>query len=129
MPPPDNEGETLLEDETFTAVGDDGDDLDLTSDDDELSEDGDEPDVDDEDDEDEAGRAGLERLFARLVMARRFDLAFLVLDDLGGELADARTRATYAVYDPGDGLLVIMVEHWDGGERERLDPWSQVVPP
>jgi len=129
MPPPDNEGETLLEDETFTAAGDGDDDLDLTSDDDELSEDGDEPDVDDEDDEDEAGRAGLERLFARLVMARRFDLAFLVLDDLGGELADARTRATYAVYDPGDGLLVIMVEHWDGGERERLDPWTQVVPP
>ncbi len=124
MPPEDHEGETLLEDDTFAAAEAAADDeLGLTHDDD-LDEDGDEPDVDDDDDEDEAGRAGLERLFARLVMARRFDLAFLVLDDLGGELADARTRATYAVYDPGDGLSTIMVEHWDGGERERLDPWA-----
>jgi tetratricopeptide (TPR) repeat protein len=123
-PPPENEGETLLEDDTFAAVDEGGEDgLDVTDDDD-LSEDGDEDVDDDDDDEDDAGRAGLERLFARLVMARRFDLAFLVLDDLGGELADARTRATYAVYDPGDGLLTIMVEHWDGGERERLDPWA-----
>jgi tetratricopeptide (TPR) repeat protein len=129
LPPADHEGETLLEDDTFAEAEAAADaELGLTDDDD-LGEEGDEPDVDDEDDEDEAGRSGLERLFARLVMARRFDLAFLVLDDLGGELADARTRATYAVYDPGDGLLVIMVEHWDGGERERLDPWTQVVPP
>ncbi len=71
---------------------------------------------------DDDGRVGLERLFSRLVGGGRLDLAYLVLDDLGGELADARTRATYAIYDVGDGLPAIMVEHWDTGERERLDP-------
>lgn len=79
-----------------------------------------EDEVDEEDEE--AGRIGLERLFARLVQGARYDLAYVVLDDLGGELADTRTRATYAIYDPGDGLSTIMVEHWDGGDRERLDP-------
>lgn len=68
------------------------------------------------------GRRGLERLFSLLVQAERLDLAFLVLDDLGGELADERTRATYAIYDSGDAPAAIMVEHWDTGERERLDP-------
>jgi tetratricopeptide (TPR) repeat protein len=89
----------------------------------------DEDDDDDDDDEgsedglpEDAGRLGLERLFARLIQLRRIDLAYLVLDDLGGELADDRTRATYAIYDPGDGLPQIMVEHWDGGAREQLDP-------
>src|SRR5262249_25952695 len=84
-------------------------------------------DSDDEEDEESdeleaAGRLGLERLFARLVQLGRIDLAYLVLDDLGGELADERTRATYAIYDPGDGLPQIMVEHWDGQAREKLDP-------
>ena len=69
-----------------------------------------------------AGRLGLERIFARLVQARHHDLAFLVLDELGGELADARTSATYTIYDPGDGAPTMMVEHWDGKTRERLDP-------
>ena len=78
--------------------------------------------ADDEDDDGSAGRLGLERLFTRLVNLGRIDLAYLVLDDLGGELSDARTRATYAIYDPGDGLPLIMVEHWDGGVREKLDP-------
>jgi hypothetical protein len=55
------------------------------------------------------------------VQGGRHDLAYVVLDDLGGELADERTRATYAIYDPGDGLPTIMVERWDGG-REKLDP-------
>lgn len=78
---------------------------------------------DEENDEElESGRIGLERLFVRFVQLGRHDLAYLVLDDLGGELSDTRTRATYAIYDPGDGLATIMVEHWDGGERERLDP-------
>ena len=58
----------------------------------------------------------------RLVQLRRHDLALLVLDDLGGELADARTRSTYAIYDGGDGLATIMVERWDGGTREKIDP-------
>src|SRR5262249_30657317 len=84
----------------------------------------DEIDENDEDDEDDgsAGRLGLERLFTRLVNLGRIDLAYLVLDDLGGELSDSRTRATYAIYDPGDGLPQIMVEHWDGRAREKLDP-------
>ncbi len=69
-----------------------------------------------------AGRLGLERLFARFVQLGKVDLAYLVLDDLGGELSDQRTRATYAIYDGGDGLPQIMVERWDGGKRERLDP-------
>lgn len=72
--------------------------------------------------EEESGRIGLERLFARMIQAKRIDMAFLVLDELGGELAEPRTRATYTLYDPGDGLQTIMVEHWDSGERERLDP-------
>jgi tetratricopeptide (TPR) repeat protein len=110
-PPDDAEGETLLEDREFADAVE------------ELAEDGDEDDLlEDDGDEDEAGRSGLERLFARLVMIRRVDLAFLVLDDLGGELADARTRATYTIYDPGDGTQTIMVEQWDGGDRQRLDP-------
>lgn len=78
--------------------------------------------------EEEAGRIGLERLFARLIQYGRHDLAFIVLDDLGGELADERTRATYAIYDPGDGMNTIMVEHWEGGERERLDPVKKPSP-
>jgi tetratricopeptide (TPR) repeat protein len=77
-----------------------------------------------EDSEDD-GRVGLERLFSRLVGQGRVDLAYLVLDDLGGELADARTRATYAIYDVGDGLPTIMVEHWDTGARERMDPGAK----
>jgi len=76
----------------------------------------------DHDEIDDDGRVGLERLFSRLVGGGRLDLAYLVLDDLGGELADTRTRATYAIYDVGDGLPAIMVEHWDTGGRERLDP-------
>jgi len=56
------------------------------------------------------------------VQLSRIELAYLVLDDLGGELADERTRATYAIYDGGDGLPTIMVEHWDGRAREKLDP-------
>jgi tetratricopeptide (TPR) repeat protein len=69
-----------------------------------------------------AGRLGLERLFTRFVQLGKLDLAYLVLDDLGGELSDQRTRATYAIYDAGDGLPQIMVERWDGGKREKLDP-------
>ncbi|MFH0902546.1 MAG: tetratricopeptide repeat protein [Pseudomonadota bacterium] len=72
--------------------------------------------------ETEAGRLGLERVFSRLVQLCRLDLAYLVLDQLGGELADERTRATYTIYDPENGIPVIMVEHWDGGKRERLEP-------
>src|SRR5262249_26930214 len=68
------------------------------------------------------GGGGLERVFARLIQLGRVDLAYVVLDDLGGELADDRTRATYAIYDPGDGLPQIMVEHWDGHARAKLDP-------
>jgi tetratricopeptide (TPR) repeat protein len=79
-------------------------------------------DHDHDEEEEETGRIGLERVFARLVQRGHHDLAFLVLDDLGGELADARTRATYAIYDPGDGMPCIMVEHWDGNVRERLTP-------
>jgi tetratricopeptide (TPR) repeat protein len=110
-PADDADGETLLEDREFADAVE------------ELAEEHDEDDlIDDDGDEDEAGRSGLERLFARLVMIRRVDLAFLVLDDLGGELADARTRATYAIYDPGDGTQTIMVEQWDGGDRQRMDP-------
>ena len=88
--------------------------------DDDNARDGD--DSDDDEDATSAGRFGLERLFARLVQLGRIDLAYLVLDDLGGELADERTRATYAIYDSGDGLPLIMVEHWDGRAREKLDP-------
>jgi tetratricopeptide (TPR) repeat protein len=85
--------------------------------------DGDGAEAGDEDDEElETGRIGLERLFVRFVKLGRHDLAYLVLDDLGGELSDAGTRSTYAIYDPGDGLATIMVESWDGGERQRLDP-------
>jgi Tfp pilus assembly protein PilF len=72
--------------------------------------------------EDEVGRLGLERVFVRLVQLGRYDLAFVVLDDLGGEIADARTRANYALYDDGDGLPTIRVQHWGSGQRERLDP-------
>lgn len=75
-----------------------------------------------EDDEVHAGRLGLERIFSRLVQLGRLDLALLVLDDLGGELADRRTRATYTVYAGEDGVPVIMAESWDEGTRERLDP-------
>ena len=103
------------------AVGDNDDDAEAGE-----AEDGDEEDEEEEDEEEdeigEAGRLGLERLFARLIQLARIDLAYVVLDDLGGELADDRTRATYAIYDPGDGLPQIMVEHWDGGNREKLDP-------
>ena len=105
-----------VDDEPTLAVGDDDDDED---------DDGEEPDDEEDEEEDEigeAGRLGLERLFARLIQLQRIDLAYLVLDDLGGELADDRTRATYAIYDPGDGLPQIMVEHWDGNIREKLDP-------
>jgi tetratricopeptide (TPR) repeat protein len=83
-------------------------------------------------DEDEhAGRLGLERVFARLVALGRHDLAYLVLDDLGGEISDQRTRATYTIYDPGDGLPTIMLEHWDDGRRERLTATTPipVAPP
>jgi len=76
----------------------------------------------DEGDEDEVGRLGLERIFARMIQLGRYDLAFLVLDDLGGEVSDSRTRANYALYDDGDGLPTIRVQHWGSGERERLDP-------
>jgi len=65
---------------------------------------------------------GLERVFARLIGLGQNALAYVVLDDLGGELADERTRATYAIFDNGDGLPAIMVEHWEGGRRERIDP-------
>jgi tetratricopeptide (TPR) repeat protein len=78
--------------------------------------------IDELDATENAGRLGLERLFARLVQLGRHDLAYLVLDDLGGELADDRTRATYAIYDAGDGLPQIMVEDWDGGARKKIDP-------
>lgn len=77
---------------------------------------------DDEEDEDEVGRRGLERIFVRLVELGRADLSFLILDDLGGELSDERTRASYAIFDDGDGIPRIMVERWDGGERKQLDP-------
>jgi len=89
---------------------------------DEEDEEGADGELDDLDEDGDAGRLGLERLFTRLVNLGRIDLAYLVLDDLGGELSDARTRATYAIYDPGDGLPQIMVEHWDGRAREKLDP-------
>jgi Tfp pilus assembly protein PilF len=108
-PPDDADGETLLDDDEAHAHGHD--------DDHEEAGDGEFP-----DDDDEAGRIGLERVFARLIQTSKIDLAFVVLDDLGGELSDPRTRATYALFDPGDGKTAIMVEHWDGGERERLDP-------
>jgi tetratricopeptide (TPR) repeat protein len=74
------------------------------------------------DHDEEVGRLGLERVFVRLVQLGRYDLAFVVLDDLGGEIADARTRANYALYDDGDGLPTIRVQYWGSGERERLDP-------
>jgi tetratricopeptide (TPR) repeat protein len=90
--------------------------------DEEEDDDGADGEIDDLDEDGDAGRLGLERLFTRLVNLGRIDLAYLVLDDLGGELSDARTRATYAIYDPGDGLPQIMVEHWDGRAREKLDP-------
>ena len=98
----------------------DAEDSEEEEDDDE--DDGTDEESDDLDDDGDAGRLGLERLFTRLVNLGRIDLAYLVLDDLGGELSDARTRATYAIYDPGDGLPQIMVEHWDGRAREKLDP-------
>jgi tetratricopeptide (TPR) repeat protein len=81
-----------------------------------------EGDEEDEEDHEEVGRLGLERVFIRLVQLGRYDLAFLVLDDLGGEVADARTRANYTLWDDGDGLPTIRVQHWGNGEREKLDP-------
>ncbi len=79
-------------------------------------------DTDEYDDDNDAGRLGLERLFTQLVKNVRYDLAYLVLDDLGGELADSRTRATYAIYDAGDGFPQILMETWDDGVRQRFDP-------
>jgi tetratricopeptide (TPR) repeat protein len=99
----------------------DEDEEDDEDDDDDLAAEGVGGDVDDDVPED-AGRLGLERLFTRLVQLGKIDLAYLVLDDLGGEVADTRTRATYAIYDDGDGLPQIMVESWDGGERKKLKP-------
>ena len=78
--------------------------------------------TDEYDDDSDAGRLGLERLFTQLVKLARYDLAYLVLDDLGGELADSRTRATYAIYDAGDGFPQILMETWDDGVRQRFDP-------
>jgi tetratricopeptide (TPR) repeat protein len=73
-------------------------------------------------DEDEhAGRIGLERVFARLIALGHNDLAYVVLDDLGGEISDSRTRANYTIFDSGDGLSRIMIEHWDDGKREKLE--------
>jgi tetratricopeptide (TPR) repeat protein len=103
------EGETLLEDPALTAADAEAD----------AAEAAEETEIDSGA---SAGRQGLERVFARLVQLGRLELAYVVLDDLGGELSDERTRATYAIYDPGDGLPQIMVEHWDGGTREKLDP-------
>jgi hypothetical protein len=114
-PPDDDEGETLLDDEA-DGNDEDGDDEDGDDDDD------DESDVDDDDEGTTAGRTGLERVFSRLVMIRRVDLAFLVLDDLGGELSDERTRATYTIFHGGDGLPAILVDHWEAGKREILEP-------
>jgi tetratricopeptide (TPR) repeat protein len=93
----------------------------LEDDDDPEGDDGDEE-QDELDDDNDAGRLGLERLFTHLVENERYDLAYLVLDDLGGELADSRTRATYAIYDAGDGFPQILMEKWDDGERQRFDP-------
>jgi tetratricopeptide (TPR) repeat protein len=120
----EGEGDEAADGEPRRQLLDDGAEVEGDAQGDEA-EDEDEDDDDEEHEEDdigEAGRIGLERLFARLVQLARIDLAYLVLDDLGGELADDRTRATYAIYDPGDGLPQIMVEHWDGGSREKLDP-------
>lgn len=76
-----------------------------------------------EDDEgDEIGRRGLERIFVRLIELGRADLAFLVLDDLGGELSDEPSRTSYAIFDEGEGIPRIMAERWDDGERRQLDP-------
>ncbi|MBI4508839.1 MAG: tetratricopeptide repeat protein [Deltaproteobacteria bacterium] len=102
-------GETLLDTgaEEKSDEGDDGESL---------------------DDEAEVGRAGLERVFTRMIQLKRNDLAFLVLDSLGGELSDGRTRATYTIYDPSSGVSTIMVEHWDTGARTRLDPLEPPVP-
>jgi tetratricopeptide (TPR) repeat protein len=114
-PPPDEEeGETLLDE--AGAGGGHGADADGEETDDELG-----AEAEFEAEEEEAGRVGLERVFTRLIQTRRYDLAFVVLDDLGGELSDPRTRATYTLYDPGNGTTTIMVEHWDGGDRERLE--------
>lgn len=81
---------------------------------------------DDEDEdtgeEDEIGRAGLQRIFVRLIELGRADLAFLVLDDLGGELSDEASRTSYAIFDEGEGIPRIMAERWDDGERRQLDP-------
>jgi tetratricopeptide (TPR) repeat protein len=121
--PDDAEVDPLEEDGDDVEAGDAADD-DLF--DDEV--DGDGPiegpsDEDDEfDDDTDAGRLGLERLFTQLVKHARYDLAYLVLDDLGGELADSRTRATYAIYDAGDGFPQILMETWDDGVRQRFDP-------
>ena len=60
-------------------------------------------------------------MFARLTALGHTDLAYVVLDDLGGEISDSRTRANYTIYDSGDGLSRIMIEHWDDGKREKLE--------
>jgi tetratricopeptide (TPR) repeat protein len=100
----------------------DGDPNDDDGDDDEDDEDDSDEEQDELDDDNDAGRLGLERLFTQLVENERYDLAYLVLDDLGGELADSRTRATYAIYDAGDGFPQILMEKWDDGARQRFDP-------
>jgi hypothetical protein len=112
------------------AADDDDDELDDSFYDDEDGDDADareaagagDDSTDEYDDDSDAGRLGLERLFTQLVKLARYDLAYLVLDDLGGELADSRTRATYAIYDAGDGFPQILMETWDDGVRQRFDP-------
>ena len=107
----------LDEEHLLAAAGLEDDDDARDDDEDDSDEDPDEL-----DDDNDAGRLGLERLFTHLVENERYDLAYLVLDDLGGELADSRTRATYAIYDAGDGFPQILMEKWDDGARQRFDP-------
>ena len=107
----------LDEEHLLAAAGLEDDDDAHDDDEDDSDEDPDEL-----DDDNDAGRLGLERLFTHLVENERYDLAYLVLDDLGGELADSRTRATYAIYDAGDGFPQILMEKWDDGARQRFDP-------
>ena len=112
----------LDEEHLLAAAGLDDDDANDDDDDEDEDEDDGDEEPDELDDDNDAGRLGLERLFTHLVENERYDLAYLVLDDLGGELADSRTRATYAIYDAGDGFPQILMEKWDDGARQRFDP-------
>ncbi len=97
----EEEGETLLDAEIKDATGE-----------------ADEHQHDDPDEE--AGRQGLGRVFCRFVRRGRLEMAFLLLDEMGGEYTDGEAGDTYTIYDPGDGFSTIMVER-AGGSRKRLD--------